>query len=173
MKFSPGLPELDGVLQGLRPGDNIVWQLESIDDYLSFVRPFCAAARARGARLVYFRFATHCELVPADGGGEVRRLNPKDGFEQFITNIHRVIEQAGPGAYYVFDSYSELTVDCYSDRMLGNFFMLTCPYLYRLETVAYFAILRHRHSYHATQPIWKTTQVMIDVYHYQQHIYIH
>jgi len=31
-----GLPALDQVLQGLRLGDNVVWQVEGLDDYRHF-----------------------------------------------------------------------------------------------------------------------------------------
>ena len=33
--------------------------------------------------------------------------------------------------------------------MLGNFFRLTCPYVYDMESLAYFPLLRNRHSFHA------------------------
>jgi len=56
------------------------------------------------------------------------------------------------GAYYVFDCLSDLAADWFSDRMLGNFFMITCPYLYELDTIAYFALQKHLHSFHATTP---------------------
>ena len=36
--MSTGLSELDDVIQGVRPGDNIVWQVDSIDDYIRFVQ---------------------------------------------------------------------------------------------------------------------------------------
>ncbi len=62
--------------------------------------------------------------------------------------------------------------DWYSDQMLGNFFMLTCPYLYDLETVAYFALLRGHHSFHATAPILDTTQLFSDVYRHHDELYI-
>jgi len=64
------------------------------------------------------------------------------GFETFTARIHKVIEEAGRGAFYVFDCLSDLAADWYSDLMLGNFFMVTCPYLYDLDTVTYFALLR-------------------------------
>ena len=35
-----GLPALDRILEGLTGGDNVVWQVGSIGDYLSFVRPY-------------------------------------------------------------------------------------------------------------------------------------
>ena len=161
---STGLPALDKILHGIRLGDNVVWQVDSIDDYLPFVQSFVAGAQSEGRKIVYFRFAKHKELVSKDSGARIYQLNPAAGFEIFITKIHEVIEQTGRDAYYVFDSLSELAIECFSERMLGNFFRLTCPYLYELETVAYFAVLRNYHSYHAALPISETTQLLLDIY---------
>ena len=71
-------------------------------------------------------------------GAEIHELDPENGFEAFISQIHDVVARHGKGGYYLFDSLSDLAADWYSDRMLGNFFMLTCPYLYQMETIAYF-----------------------------------
>lgn len=170
---STGIPPLDRVVQGLRPGDNVVWQVDSVDDYVPFVRPYVACALAEGRRLVYFRFARHEPLVPDGGGAEVHRLSPAMGFESFTASIHRVIEDAGPGAYYVFDCLSDLAADWYSDLMLGNFFMVTCPYLYELDTVTYFAVLRDSHSHEALDSIRNTTQLLVDVFRREGALYVH
>ena len=37
---STGLKGLDKILSGLNKGDNIVWQVDSIEDYQRFVTPF-------------------------------------------------------------------------------------------------------------------------------------
>ena len=87
-----GLPSLDGVLQGLRLGDNVVWQVDSVADYVPFVKPFVTDALAAGKRLVYFRFARHAPLVEEGAGAEVHRLSPAVGFESFTAEIHQVIE---------------------------------------------------------------------------------
>ena len=170
---SSGLPELDKILHGIRSGDNIVWQVDSIDDYLPIVKPFVENARARKQKLVYFRFAKHKELVPKESGAQIYKLKPEAGFERFISDIHEVIKQTGRCAYYVFDSLSELALDCYSERMVGNFFKLTCPYLHELDTVAYFVVLRNYHSYHAALPINETTQLLLDIYRHKEKIYVH
>ena len=170
---STGLPALDKILNGIRPGDNVVWQVDSIDDYLPFVEPFVTGAQSEGRKIVYFRFAKHKELVSKDSGASIYHLNPAAGFEIFITKIHEVIEQTGRDAYYVFDSLSELAIECFSERMLGNFFRLTCPYLYELDTVAYFAVLRNYHSYHAALPISETTQLLLDIYRYEDKIHVY
>ncbi len=172
-KLSTGLPGLDRVLRGLMPGDNIVFQVVDVQDYAAFVRPYCATAIAQGRKLVYFRFAKHEPLLGPEDGIEIRELNPEDGFETFLDEIHRTIEVAGRGAYYIFDCLSDLAVDWYSDRMVGNFFMLTCPYLYDLETITYFAILRDYHSVHATAPIAETTQLLLDLYRYKDKLYLY
>lgn len=170
---SSGLPGLDNILHGIRYGDNIVWQVDSIDDYLPILRPFIGNAKAKGRKLVYFRFAEHKELVPKEARAQIHKLKPEAGFERFISDIHKAIEQAGRGAYYVFDSLSELAINCYSERMVGNFFKLTCPRLHELDTVAYFVVLRNYHSYHAASPINETTQLLLDIHKYKEKVYIH
>jgi hypothetical protein len=167
-----GLPSLDDSLSGILAGDNIVWHVDRIQDYQSFVKPYVQAAVRDGRKLVYFRFARHEPLLPEDFPCERHTLNPEDGFEAFIHRIHQVIGEAGFGAYYVFDCLSDLATDWYSDAMLGNFFMLTCPYLYKLETIAYFGLLRRHHSRHATEPVQSTTQLFIDVFHANGKLYV-
>lgn len=171
-QVSTGLAGLDRVFRGIMSGDNIVWQADSIDDYRLLVEPFCQYACDKGRKLIYFHFARHPALVAEGPGIEVQVLDPGDGFEPFLSAIHKTIEQAGRGAYYVFDCLSDLVVDWFSDRMLGNFFMLTCPYLYDLETVAYFLLMRGHHSFHATAPILETTQLFSDIYRHQSEMYI-
>jgi pyruvate,water dikinase len=171
--FSTGLPNLDKVLSDLISGDNVVWRVDSIDDYYPFVVPFYQCALKQGRQLIYFRFAQHRELVPADSGATIYTVNAEEGFENFITEIFNAIEKHGPGVCYVFDSLSELAVDWYSDRMLGNFFMLTCPYLYRMETIAYFGLLRNYHSSFAVNSIHTTAQIVLDVYRNRNRLYLH
>ena len=171
--LSTGLPGLDQVVRGLLPGDNIVWQVDSVEDYLPFVSPYCEDAVRKGKKLVYFRFARHPELVGEESGAEIHRLNPEVGFETFTAEIHKVIERAGRGTFYLFDCLSDLAADWYSDLMLGNFFMVTCPYLYELETITYFALLRDRHSFEAVSAIRNTTQLLIDVFRHKGNPYVH
>ncbi|MBN2188168.1 MAG: PEP/pyruvate-binding domain-containing protein [Chitinispirillaceae bacterium] len=170
---SSGLTGLDSVLNGIRPGDNIVWQVDSIADYSPFVIPFCTTAIREGRKLVYFRFADHQSVLPEGTKAEVVTLHPENGFEIFIDEVFDVIEKSSTGACYVFDCLSELAADWYSDRMLGNFFMLACPYLYDFETIAYFALLKNQHPPHALNAIHGTAQVVIDVYRKENALYIH
>jgi len=171
--LSTGLPGLDRALRGLIPGDNIVWQIDSVDDYIPFIRPYCKSAHDRGRRLIYFRFAAHEPLLDDASGVETHKLDPHAGFEAFIGEVHRVIKCSERGAWYVFDSLSELAVAWRSDTMLGNFFVLTCPYLYDVDAIAYFGLKRHFHASEAVIPIMDTTQVFLDIYRHEQQLYVH
>ena len=104
---------------------------------------------------------------------ETHFFNPEDGFESFLANIHRIIEKVGKRAFYVFDCLSDLLADWYSDQMLANFFVLTCPYLFDMESIAYFAVIRNHHSFRATGPITNTTQLFLDAYRHRERLYLH
>ena len=110
MQMSTGLPALDSILHGILPGDNIVWQVNCIDDFLPLVNALVSKVKVTGEKLIYFRFAKHPELVPENSGAEIYQLYPEAGFEIFISKIHDVIGQSGKGVYYVFDSLSELAL---------------------------------------------------------------
>jgi hypothetical protein len=170
---STGSPALDRVLGGLIAGDNVVWQVGSVEDYLPFVRPYCEEALRQGRKFIYFHFERHPELIPPDPRVETHRLEPASGFETFTAAIHSVIARAGRGAFYLFDCLSDLAADWCSDMMLGNFFTVTCPYLWELETIAYFALLRRHHSYRAVAAIRDTTQLLLDVHRHEGAIYVH
>ena len=172
MHVTTGLAGLDQVFRGVMPGDNIVWQVESISDYKALVIPYAEAARRDGRRLIYFRFAGHDQLLPDDFGAEIHKVDPNEGFESFVRQVHDVIEEAGRHAFYVFDCLSDLASIWSADQMLGNFFVLTCPRLYVLETVTYFAIYRNFHASFALTPITETTQFLLDVFRHQNRLFV-
>ncbi len=168
-----GLEELDEVLQGLRLGDNVVWQVDDLADYLYFVRPFVDRSLKEGRRVVYLRFAPHEPVLEALPGLEIIELDPGPGFDYFSREVHEIIEQRGLEAFYVFDNLSALAVEWATDELLANFFQVTCPYLFELETVTYFALTRGQHAHQAVARIRDTTQILIDVYRTEGRMYIH
>jgi Pyruvate phosphate dikinase, AMP/ATP-binding domain len=161
---STGIDSLDTVLTGLEKGDNVVWQVDSIDDYAAFVTSYVERVRQQGRRLVYMRFADHKPLVGAEAGTQIYHLDASTGFEAFTTEVHAIIGGEGREAYYVFDCLSYLLGAWATDLMIGNFFMVTCPYLFELDTIAYFALLRDRHSFKTIARIRETTQLLLDLY---------
>lgn len=167
-----GLPGLDLVLHGIEPGDNIVWEVSSIDEYKELIAPYARAAQAARHHLIYFRFASHPPLLPEGSAAEIHTFDCAAGFETFVRQIHAVIERAGRGAIYVFDALTHLADTWESDQSLGNFFRLTCPRLYELETVTYFGLYRDQHSSYAIESIRSTTQFMLDVFRLDGRLYV-
>ncbi len=170
---STGLKGLDKIICDLKKGDNIVWQVDSIEDYSRFVRPYIKKALADKRNIVYMRFAQHRPIIENQPDVTVYQLDAKGGFESFSTQVHAIISQEGTEAYYVFDCLSDLLSAWATDLMVGNFFMVTCPYLFELDTIAYFAILRNYHSFQTVARIRETTQLLLDVYNFERNFYIH
>jgi hypothetical protein len=168
-----GYAGLDNILDGLRIGDNVVWKVDSIEDYRYFIGPFVDHALKEGKRVIYIRFGDHEPLIGASPHIILYRLDPRRGFESFAARIHAILTEEGQNAFYVFDCLSDLLSAWATDYMVGNFFRVTCPYLYELDTVAYFALFRDRHSFQTIERIRDTTQVLIDVYHEDGNFHIH
>ena len=170
---STGLAGLDSILGGLRIGDNVVWRVDSIDDYRAFVAPFVAGALASKRRVVYIRFAPSPPVVDAAAVSAVHNLDAFRGFESFTVRLHTIISQEGTEVFYVFDCLSDLLDAWATDGMVGNFFRVTCPYLFDLHTVAYFALERDRHSFATIDRVRATTQLLIDLYNEGGVLYVH
>src|SRR5690554_2800258 len=163
-RVSTGLPGLDDVLDGLRIGDNVVWRVSDLDDYRRFVTPFIESAASAGRRIIYLRFGQHPPLVSQSANIHVENVDALGGFEAFTGRVWRLIEEHGRGAFYVCDCLSDLLDAWATDVMVGNFFRVVCPFLFELDTVAWFALHPDRHSRTTLDRIRQTTQVMVDVH---------
>ena len=172
-EVSSGFPALDDVIDRLRIGDNVVWRVDDLENYSVLARPFAKSALACGRKLVYIRFADHPLILKPREGLLTLKVDPSHGFDSFSVQVNKIIEEQGTGVFYVFDNLSALLEEWATDQLLANFFQVTCPYLRELDTVAYFALARGRHSHIAIARIRDTTQVLIDVYHVRGHLYIH
>lgn len=172
-KVSTGMPGFDKSIDMLRMGDNVVWQIDKIEDYLEVVKPYIKKAREDKRRIVYFRFGSHPPVLEEAEDIQTYHVDAGQGFEQFATTIHQIAETEGKKVFYVFDCLTELLEFWYSDLMIGNFFRVTCPYLYIMDTVAYFAIMRNRHVFDTIARIRGTTQCLFDLYIIKGEMYIH
>lgn len=171
--ISTGIKGLDDILTGLRLGDNVVWQIDDINDYIDLVKPFVKQGLEEKKKVIYMRFASHRELLEPDRRIKRYELNAHAGFESFATRVNNIITEEGEGTYYVFDCLSELLSAWASDLMIGDFFMITCPYLYELKTITYFSLMRNSHSFKTIARIRETTQLLLDVYYAEGSCYIH
>ncbi len=171
-EIASGFPALDEMIDRLRIGDNVVWQVDDLENYSVLARPFANSALANGRKLIYIRFALHPLILKPREGMLILKVEPSHGFDSFSVQVNKIIEEQGPGAFYVFDNLSALVDEWATDHLLANFFQVTCPYLREMDTVAYFALTRGQHSHIAVARIRDTTQVLIDVYYVQGQLYI-
>ena len=167
-----GIPEMDTAFDNIRLGDNVVWRVSDLEQFKIFMLPYVEQAIKDKRNIIYFRFASHGELL--EERPEIKRVTIplSHRFETFTVDIHNVIEKEGFDAFYVFDCLSELQTAWATDLMMGNFFKVTCPFLFILDTVAFFPIIRGKHSVDAINKILDTTQLFIDVYSDNKNIYV-
>ena len=167
-----GIPEMDRMLDNIRMGDNVVWRVSDLEEFHLFLDPFLEQAIRDGRKIIYVRFASHPPLTA--GHPEIRTvpIELSHRFETFTVAIHNLIEKEGRDTFYVFDCLSELQTAWATDLMMGNFFQVTCPFLFQLDTVAFFPVIRGRHSLQATAKIRETTQLFLDVYSDQKTVYV-
>ncbi len=163
-KVKSGIDEMDSALDYIRMGDNVVWQVSSLDEFRVFAGAFANQAIRDHRNLIYIRFAGHDPILPPMDGLKIVNMELSHLFETFTINIHNLIADEGKDAFYVFDCLSELEEAWATDLLMGDFFHLTCPFLFELDTVAFFPVIRGRHSFDAIAKIRDTTQLFLDVY---------
>ena len=168
-----GIKTLDGLLQGLRIGDNVVWQVDELNDYSYFSESFVGQSISDGLKCIYIRFAEHPPILKPRSGLSVIKVDPTPGFDFFSAAIHQIIEKNGEMVAYVFDNLSSLVDTWATDELLANFFQVTCPYLFELNTITYFALTRNQHAPSTVARIRDTTQILLDVFHVSNQVYIH
>ncbi|MBP5555701.1 MAG: phosphoenolpyruvate synthase [Lachnospiraceae bacterium] len=171
-RIKSGIPEMDDALDNIRLGDNVVWRVSDLSRFKLFMEPYVEQAVKDKRNIIYFRFASHEPLIDERPEVKTVKIPLSHRFETFTVDIHNVIEKEGYDAFYVFDCLSELQTAWATDLMMGNFFKVTCPFLFVLDTVAFFPIIRGKHSVHAINKILDTTQLFIDVYSDDKNIYV-
>lgn len=167
-----GIPQMDEQFDNIRLGDNVVWRVDSLKDFKLFAGPYVQQAIEDGKNLIYIRFASHEPLFEPQEGLKIVNVELSHRFETFTVDIHEIIEKEGVDAFYVFDCLSELQTAWATDLMMGNFFQVTCPYLFQLDTVAFFPLIRGKHSFKAIAKIRDTTQLFLDVYSDKNNVFV-
>ena len=154
-RVKSGIPGLDEALDNIRLGDNVVWNVTNLNEFSYFVDPYVKQAKEDNRNLIYIRFANHHPLIEMTeedfrlleieennpetefcmierDGIKIYKVNPYNQFETFTLEVHRIIEKEGFDAFYVFDCLSDLQAVWSTDLMMGNFFKVTCPFLFQL-----------------------------------------
>lgn len=170
---SSGIAALDEVLQSLRFGDNVVFQVEELSDYQFFTEPFLEASLAGKRNCVYVRFAPHPPIVARRKGLSVIEVDLGQGFDQFSRAVHNIVENEGERTVYFLDNLSTLVAEWATDELLANFFQVICPFMAEMDCITYFALTRGKHAHAAIARIRDTTQILVDIYHVGALMYIH
>ena len=171
-RIASGIPQMDECFDNIRLGDNVVWRVDRLEDFRLFAEPYVRQAIRDGRNLIYIRFASHEPLFEETEGLKIVPVELSHRFETFTVAIHEIIRREGYDAFYVFDCLSELQTAWATDLMMGNFFQVTCPYLFSLDTVAFFPLIRGKHSFKAIAKIRDTTQLFLDVYSDRTSVYV-
>ena len=195
-RIKSGIDELDETLDNIRLGDNVVWQVSNLKEFSYFVNPYVKQALEDERNLIYINFGQHEPLIPMTdedfeeleaernnpgtefamierNGVKIYKVDPMEQFESFTLEVHNIITKEGFDAFYVFDCLSDLQAAWATDLMMGNFFRVTCPYLFILDTVAFFPVIRGKHSFESIAKIRETTQLFLDVYSNNNDVYVH
>ncbi len=168
-RVSTGIPGLDEKIQGLHPGENVAWQIDSIADYIYVANRFVMSIARAGKRIVYIRFGSHEEIVDAQGlahyGANVKKyeLDPHVGFETFAVQVHRIISGEGSGVFFIFDCISELQKYWFSDNMVANLVCLTTPFIAKQQSIAYMPMMYERHTYDTISRIRHSVPVLMNM----------
>ncbi len=171
-RIKSGISQMDEALDNIRLGDNVVWRVSDLSEFRLFMEPYVRQAIEDKRNIIYLRFASHEPLLEEDSHIKTVHVPLTHRFENFTVNIHNIIDEEGLDAFYVFDCLSELQTAWATDLMMGNFFRVTCPFLFILDTVAFFPIIRGKHSRQAIKKILDTTQLFLDVYSDKKNIYV-
>lgn len=177
-KVSTGIEGLDNIIQYLRAGDNVAWQIDSIADYMYVATRFVTSIARAGKRIVYIRFGNHEEIIDADElsrfGANVKRydLDPHIGFETFAVQVHRIISSEGMGVFFIFDCISDLQKFWFSDNMVANFVCLTTPFIAQQKSIAYMPMMYERHTYDTITRIRHSVPVLLNMRTYGGSIHI-
>ena len=142
-RASTGVPGLDAIIDDLRVGDNVVWQVDSEADFAAVAEPFVGRALAEGRRVLYLSFGQRPPLLDDLAGVEVHTLDPFAGFEPFAIAVHDLLAEVGRLGFYVIDPLSDL---------------------HRARFGEVIPLIRREHvaGFYARRPVWLVENLSLD-----------
>ncbi len=162
--FSSGSPDLDALLEELRAGDNVVISTPDWRSYLPFVHSLVRDLTAASPRVVYARSDGLLDALFSEAPDiEVLDLTTFAGPGDPIARLKDAMREIGRGVQYVFESLHTLAPLLAPHRALGSFFSSICPFLFDLDTVCYWHLVRGVHDAATVAAIKDCTQVYLQV----------
>ncbi len=163
LQFSSGSQHLDQLLEELRIGDNVVFSVSDPQAYKPFVALLKDRAAGASPRIIYARSNGMLDSVMGDWPNvQVLNLVALAG-DDLLDALECSMREIGRGVHYVFDPLDSLAPTFCSSEDLGYLFKRMCPLLYALDTVAYWVLLRSKHSDKLIADVKDCTQVFLEV----------
>jgi len=143
-----------------------------LNDFKRIVHPFVNQSIEDKRNIIYIRFSNHEPLLEYMDGLKIYQLNANRGFEAFTVEVHNIIDKEGRRHFMCLIPFP--TAGCLVHRLDdGKFLLCNLPYLFELDTVALFPVLRGHHDFATIARIQETTQLFIDVYSDEKDTFIH
>lgn len=158
--FSTGSQELDALLEEVQAGDNLVFYTSDPQDYVPFVDTLLDHVERSLAGVVYIRaHGLLDELVARVTTHYIVDLEQLLHVDDPLVALENTLLEIGPQPYYVFEPLHSLKPWFEGEEQLKELFLTLCPLLYRLESVAYWALTRGSYSSATIAAIRDCTQV--------------
>ncbi len=165
MRISSGTPDLDELLGGLLPGDNVVWVTASQGVVVALERSFLTEGLRRGEPCTYVTTELPPARVRAQVGEGLRVLDARAGRPLADpTDLEkRILDDArrAPGRIVV-DNLDAFIRRAGRSRALG-LFSRVCPQLYDIGALAYWRVSRAVAGAALLENIAKVTQCVLDL----------
>lgn len=165
MRTSSGIPDLDDLLGGLLPGDNVVWVTTSQGVIATIERSFLAEGLRRDEPCTYVTTDVPPARLRAQLGEKLRVLDARPGraLADPTDLEQRILDEArrAPGRIVV-DSLDAFVRRVGRSRALG-LFSRTCPRLYDIGALAYWRVSRPVAGAALVENIAKVTQCVLDL----------
>jgi transcriptional regulator with XRE-family HTH domain len=165
MRTSSGIADLDELLGGLIPGDNVVWVTTSQGVIVAIERSFLAEGLRRGEPCAYVTTTVPPARLRAELGEGLRVLDARAGrpLADPTDLERRILDEArrAPGRILV-DSLDAFVRRAGRSRALG-LFSRVCPQLYDIGALAYWRASRPVVGGALLESVTKVTQCVLDL----------
>ena len=160
------------LLTGPSAPENVVWTTADMGDYRRAVLLAARHAHSLGREVLYLHYSG-CEVL-FDGPEWIRtcEIPLSHRFEAFTVAVCGLLEGGQPGTLYLFDPLSTLQAAWATDLMMENFFAVVTPLISRKQSIAFYPLLRGRHSLQTYEHIRSRTSAFLELYSDFKNLYL-
>ena len=162
---SSGIADLDDLLAGVLPGDNVVWVTAGQTEVAAIERAFLVEGLRRGGACSYVTTELSPSRLRSEFGGDLRILDARPGrpLADPTALELRILDDArqDPGRI-VIDNLDAFVRRLDRPRALG-LFSRVCPQLYDLGAIAYWRVSRSAGGSALIEGITKVTQCVLEL----------